>query len=336
MTSVDPVLPWYDDLASCLQIDIGHVLELQGWDPVQVLGAGWRFRTPQGPVEPVEYFHPAGERLQEEFCLYHPVRLTWHEPRDPRTAHDDVIDALTRVRGVIVAVNNFHLPFRPAYHDVHAAHLIIVTGWDERRELYRVIDPMPPAYSGTLPRSVLEKARRDISVDHKSDPFFAGSRPAWRWLEVVATGPQPRADMAWVDKVMSTNIAALNRPDQGPHALATYLFELPRRIERHGSRALREIYVLGWPAQAEAAFHSAFLYRMATRFERPDLADAASSVGRVAHAWTGFRIAAAHAAAEDEPTSASATARVEDLGKRLLMTWEQCMHRLRGSFGRKP
>ncbi|WP_017582720.1 BtrH N-terminal domain-containing protein [Nocardiopsis valliformis] len=336
MTATDPVLPWYDDLSSCLQTDIGHVLELRGWDPVQALGAGWRFRPPGGPVEPVEYFHPAGESLQEEFCLYHPVRLTWHQPPGPDTAHDDLVEALARGASVIVAVNNFHMPFRPAYRDVHAAHLVIVTGWDEQRGLYEVVDPMPPAFSGTLPRTVLEKAREDLSVEDESDPFFAGSRPSWRWLEVTATGPQPRADGPWVDDAVRRNIAALDAPDRGPRALADLVSGLPERVRSRGPRALREIYVLGWPAQAEAALHSTFLFQAANRLRRPDLADAADAVGRVAHAWTGFRVSAAHGATGREPDRDRAVALTTALGERLLMTWEQSMHRLRRTAGTAP
>ncbi|MFJ1895329.1 BtrH N-terminal domain-containing protein [Streptomyces sp. NPDC088115] len=317
---------WYDDLSSCLQMDIGYVLERAGWDPVQALGAGWRFSAPTGPVESVEYFHPAGDRIEEYFCLHHPVSLRWHSPRDAAAAHHDVVASLTRGVLPVVAVNNYHLPFRPAYHDVHAAHLLVVTGYEPEREVYRIVDPMPPAHRGDLPRSVLEEARSSLAVDDASDPFFAGSSPAWRWLEVRTTGPQPTLSLPWLREVVTDNVASMRGTGgaEGPAVLARLLDELPGRIRREGRRALQEIYVLGWPAQAETSLHSTFLTRAGLRFERPDLVEAARWVDLVAHSWTGLRVGSAHGAVADHP----AEHRVTALGRRLLVHWEQSLQRL--------
>ncbi|ROQ69492.1 butirosin biosynthesis protein H-like [Streptomyces sp. 840.1] len=317
---------WYDDLSSCLQTDIGYVLERAGWDPVQALGAGWRFCAPTGPVESVEYFHPAGDRVEEYFCLHHPVSLRWHSPRDAAAAHHDVVASLARGVPPVVAVNNYHLPFRPAYHDVHAAHLIVVTAYDPERDVYRIADPMPPAHRGDLPRSVLDEARHRLAVDDTSDPFFAGSSPSWRWLEVRTTGPQPLPSLPWLREVLTDNVASMRDAAAagGPAVLVRLLDELPGRIRREGVRALQEIYVLGWPAQAEASLHSTFLTRAGLHFERPDLVEAARWVDLVAHSWTGLRVGAAHGAVADFP----AEHRVAALGRRLLVHWEQCLQRL--------
>lgn len=321
--ATEPGLAWYDDLCSCLQMDIGYVLQRQGFDPVQALGSGWRFRLPDGPVEPVEYFHPAGQRLQDQLCLHHPVRMRWHRPADAAGAHRDVTRSLDRGTPAIVAVNNFHLPFRPAYQDVHAAHLVVVTGWDEQRDSYQVFDPMPPAFAGEVPRAVLTRARAQINVDDDSDPFFAGSRPSWQWLEVRATGPQPAPDWAWLREVIQDNVAALLEPGQGPSALAELLRGLPHRWDQTGAGPLRELYVLGWPAQAEASLHATFLATAARRLDRPDLAEAARWVDLVAHAWTGLRVAAAHSRHHRADLD-----RVLELGRRLVLDWEHCVERL--------
>ncbi|MFT7840491.1 BtrH N-terminal domain-containing protein [Saccharothrix sp. BKS2] len=318
-TAAVSFLPWYDDLCSCLQVDVGLVLEHAGWDPVQALGSGWRFTAPTGPVESVEYFHPAGDRLGDHFCLNHPVTLRWHSPTDGERAHRDLVAALDEDVCPVVAVNNYHLPFRPAYHDVHAAHLVVVTGYDERAGTYRVVDPMPPAFRGELDRAVLAEARSSISLHDDSDPFFAGDPPAWRWLEVRRDGPQPELDPAWLREVVRDNVAAMRDPAQGPALLARVLEELPDRVRRDGDRALRELYVLGWPAQAEASLHSTFLTRAGLRLDRPDVVEAARWVDLVAHGWTGLRVSAAHG---------GDVARVTDLGGRLLGHWEQCLRRL--------
>ncbi|HEV2640026.1 MAG TPA: BtrH N-terminal domain-containing protein [Actinocrinis sp.] len=323
LTADEPAV-WYDDLCSCLQVDIAYVLRAAGWDPVQALGSGWRLCAAKAAVEPVEYYHPAGEALEDYFCLHHPVSLRWHQPADAAQAHRNLLGALARGTPPIVAVNNFHLPFRPAYHDVHAAHLLLVTGFDKDRQTYRVVDPLPPAFAGDLPRSVLEEAREHISIDDESDPFFSGNRPSWRWLEVRTTGPQPQLHWPWLRTVIRGNIDALREPGQGLSALAELIADLPDRVTREGARPLREIYVLGWPAQAEASVHSAFLTAGARQLGRPGLAEAARWVDAVAHAWTGFRVAAAHESRQPRPDPARAAA----LGRRVLTTWEQCLQRL--------
>lgn len=316
-----PALPsWYDDLCSCLQTTVGCVLERHGWDPVQALGAGWRYAAPTTPVEPVEYYHPAGDRLGESFCLHHPVRLTWHHP-DAGEAGTQLRTALRSGVTPIVAVNNFHLPFRPAYQDVHAAHLIAVTAADEANGEVRVHDPMPPAYRGPLPRAVLDRARESLSVEDDSDPFFAGSRPAWRWLEVDVRGPQPEPTLAWVRSVMRDNLAALDAPDAGPSALASVLERIAGRPAPCAPIALRDVYVLGWPAQAEAGLHASFLGSVARTLGRPQLAETARAVAAVAHGWTGLRLAAAHAARTPGGTPDRAVA----LGGQLVRRWQECL-----------
>jgi len=326
MTPAVSSVAWYDDLCSCLQIDIGHVLELHGWEPVRALASGWRFTAPKEPVGSVEYYHPA---LGDHLCLHHPVTLRWHEPADAADAHRDLLEALGTGLPAVVAVNNFHLPFRPAYRDVHAAHLIIVTGYDPAADAYRVVDPMPPAYAGPLPRTVLEAARGDISIDDDSDPFFAGRSPAWHRLEVRPTGPQPDLDEDWLHTVVAGNLAELRAPGQGLDALASVLDGLAARVRADGVRALREVYVLGWHAQAEAALHAAFLYGAARDLRRPDLAEAARWADSVAHAWTGLRVSAAHAEPRDLP-------RVARHGDRLHLAWEHALQRMEQLTGRTP
>ncbi|GAB2331949.1 BtrH N-terminal domain-containing protein [Streptomyces griseoincarnatus] len=318
-------LPWYDDLCSCLQMDIGLVLERAGWEPVRALAAGWRFTAPTGPVESVEFYHPAGDRLETHLCLHHPVEFRWHHPVDAADAHRQLLDALERGVLPVVAVNNYHLPFRPAYHDVHAAHLLVVTGHRAATDGYLISDPMPPAFTGELPRPVLEAARGSLSIDDQSDPFFAGASPAFRWLEVGLTGPQPPLTPAWLRAVLHDNLAAQHADGgHGPAALSALLDTVLKRLREEGVGALQELYVLGWPAQAEAALHANFLADAARSLDWPDLAELGRWVDLVAHSWTGFRVAAAHAAIGD----GSGEEQVLSLGRRLLATWELCLDRL--------
>jgi len=205
---------WYDDLCSCLQVDVAAVLRTHGWDPVRAMGAHWRFAFTPGTCEPVEFFLPAGAVLIDDPL----VHVEWHRPADAAVAAAELRQEIDAGRPPIVAVDNYYLPFRPAYRDVHAAHLMVVTGCG--REMVEVLDPMPPAYSGPLPARVLDASRSSVTVTDPTDPFFAGSALGWRWLSVYPTGPQPTLTWEWFSGVVRANLAVFvargrSRPPPG-------------------------------------------------------------------------------------------------------------------------
>jgi hypothetical protein len=283
---------WYDDLCGCLQVDVAHILATCGWDASQALGTGWRFTWNSDSWEPVEYFHPD----LSAFGLHHPLELVWHAPGSAEAAREELTAALAGGAPPIVAVDNYHLPFRPAYHDVHAGHLVIVEDYDPGANACTVLDPMPPSFHGTIAAEVLDRARGSANPDDGSDLFFAGSSPAWRWLEVRVLAEQPELTWEWLRGRLADNLWAFREggPDEGLAALSELLTALPGRVGLAGDRPLRELYAAGWPAQAEASMHARFLTRAARRLDRPALAEAARAVDLVAHAWTGIRVAAAH------------------------------------------
>lgn len=319
---LDPQPLWYDDLLSCLQTTIGLALQAHGWDPVQALASGWRFSDSDTPVEPVEFYHPARDELGERFCVAHPVQLRWHHPVSREEADAGIMAASAAGSHVIVAVNNFHLPFRPAYHDVHAAHLLLLHEIDVGGGVASVHDPQPPAYCGLLSRDILDTARSSLAIDDGSDPFFAGASPSWRWLEVSVNGSQPDPSLPWVLNIMGRNLEFMLKPSEGPDALSALLDTLPWRLQEYGPRALRDIYVLGWPAQAEASLHSKFLSSVAQRHGQPRLAEVARAVDHVANSWTGFRVSAAHAASFRSHTG---PLNVMRHGTTLLRRWQRCL-----------
>ncbi|WP_432114260.1 BtrH N-terminal domain-containing protein [Streptomyces sp. S1] len=322
---------WYDDLCSCLQVDLVHVLRLGGWDPLQALGSGWRLRAVPEDCEPVEFFHPAGEDLASSFGIYHPLSLRWHRPGDDAEAHEQVVAALADGIVPVVAVDNYHLPFRPAYHDVHAGHLLMVTGYDPGSRAYRILDPMPPAYRGPLPREVLERSRSSANPDDGSDPFFAGSGPARRWLEVRREGPQPELTWSWLRTALETNVRSLRGEEgDGLPALAAYFDSLPAAVAAEGAAPLLRTYRIGWPAQAEAGLHARFLAEAARRLGRFRLAEAGRAVELVSHSWTGVRISAAHG--EENPGEAAR--QVVEHGRTLLRGYEAALHAVESALDR--
>lgn len=324
-----PVTPWYHDLCSCLQVDVGCVLRHLGHPLVQALGAGWWFGFRPGVWEPVEFFCPTPDgNLASALAPHHPIALEWHQPADERDAEEQVIDALGRGVPPIVAVDNYHLPFRPAYHDVHAGHLVIVRGYDPAAREFDVLDPMPPAYEGPLPAEVLARARASDNPDDGSDPFFAGSGPRRRWLEVTSHGSAPTLTWEWLSGVLRANVRDLRDggvAEDGYHrglsGLRAYVGTLEERLSGEGDPSvLQEAYVMGWPLQASAALHAMFLADAGRSLERLDLVAAGRWVGLVAHSWTAFRVIGARGAAE--PATGRALA---DAGWRLARHWAHAL-----------
>jgi hypothetical protein len=331
---------WYQDLCSCLQVDAACVLAYFGHAPLPVLGAGWAFHFRPGEWEPCEFFYPTEDgSLGRALAPYHPLLCRWHEPSDAEAAEAELIDALRAGLPPIVAVDNYHLPFRPAYHDVHAAHLLVVRGFDPDAETFDVLDPMPPGFDGPLPRAVLRAARASDNADDGGDPFFAGSGVRSRWLELRPDGPFPPLTREWVERVLDANRHALLEGAPAGDGLLRglvgfegYVEALPRRIDAEGGRALREIYVLGWALQASASLHADFLAESADRLDWPALREAGRWVDLVAHQWTAFRMAAAHGVGRP----AGVREEVARLGREVLRRWNAALAHIDDACGRLP
>ena len=333
-----PVPAWYQDLCSCLHVDAACVLSFFGHEPLAVLGSGWGFQFRPGDWEPVEFFCPAPDGdLGRALAPHHRLRCRWHHPDGPDAARAALVEALAAGLPPIVAVDNYHLPFRPAYHDVHAGHLVVVHGVDTDRGTVDVLDPMPPAFQGTLPAAVLEASRASGNPDDGSDPFFAGRGLDRRWLELrPAGGPRPLTS-GWVDEVLERNREGLLRGDGDPGCgaggdgvlrglagLEAYLAALPRRAAEEGGRVLREVYVLGWPVQAATSLHGEFLALAGDRLDRPELREAGRWVELVAHRWTALRMAAAHGVGRP----AAAARELVGPARRLLLSWREALERV--------
>jgi hypothetical protein len=327
------VTHWYDDLGSCLQVDVAYVLRCHGWDPVRALGATWQFAFAPGTAEPLEFYLPhVGDDVADALAPGQPLHARWRWPSDAAEAAGQLRAAIDAGRPPIVAVDNFYLPFRPAYGDVHAAHLVVVRGYDDGTVL--VVDPMPPAFDGPLPESVLDTSRAAVTVTDETDPFFAGSSLRRRWLEVYPTGPQPPLSWLWVHGVLRDNLAAMAGPARddigrltGLAGLTAYVDSVPAR----GPEVLQELYVLGWWEQAAAALHGEFLTAAGQALHRPVLIEAGRLADRVAHEWTGLRITAAHAAGT-EPTELLA-GRLLSRGRRVLRAWADTADHLHDALG---
>jgi hypothetical protein len=304
MTSVAlaPVRLWTRDLGSCLQAVFATLLLRERQDPVTVLGAAWDFRYEPGDWRSEEFYYPcAGRTLAEALAPLHPLTSVWRRaPADGADPLGPLRAQLLAGRLPIAAVDNFYLPFRPAFGDVHAAHLLVVAGIDDERGAVLVSDAQPPEFQGPIPVADFLRAWGSANPEDVQDAFFSNSPLDRRWLEVRVTGEFPAPTRAWLAEVLARNVACLRWPDTG--RLWSGLPGVERYVDRvlaqacgpGGSTVLEELYVLSWGLQAQADLHAEFLRTHGVAQDLPALREAAEVVDRVAHAWTGFRMTGAH------------------------------------------
>jgi hypothetical protein len=292
---------WRHDLTHCLHTTMGVLVGYHGLDPLQVLGSGWGFGYRPGDVRREEYYFPC-ERgsLLASLAPHHRVSSTWHQPRDAAQGWAQVREAVAGGQPVAVAADNFYLPFRPAYRDVHTNHLLTVYGFDDEDGTVFVCDPVPPRFQGAIGIDELTAARDSTNpIVHDRDLFFTANPTANRWLTISLGPEQPRHDEAFVRTAVRSNVEGLRAGTAGPvltglagqrRFLTEWLARLPE-----GDRQVDEVFILAGAILAITGLHADFLRDAGRRFHDPELIEIGRDVDRVAHHWAALRIAVAGA-----------------------------------------
>ncbi|GLY28388.1 BtrH N-terminal domain-containing protein [Kineosporia sp. NBRC 101731] len=303
---------WYRDLVSCLQSTFGSVLARAGADPLTVLGSGWRFLHRPGDVRSEEFYYPCPTDASREPDLgaalapHHELHARWWQPADENDTWREVRDSLNDDRLVIAAVDNYHLPFRPAYGDVHAAHLVVIYGLDETRGLVHVCDAMPPAFRGTVPIEAFLRSWGSANPSDVQDAFFSDSQIGRRCLDVRLDAEPAPLTPELLGGFMRIDVEHFTTAGPGRTGLTGYdrfAAELLDRCRAGDAGALRELYPFGWAMQAQASLHGELVRRCGHEWDDPALAGAGRAVETVAHAWTGLRFTGAHGLADPRAVS---------------------------------
>ncbi|WP_370937898.1 BtrH N-terminal domain-containing protein [Amycolatopsis sp. cg13] len=293
---------WYEDPLSCLQTTVGSILLEHGLRPVEVLGLACEFAFAPQDTMCEEFYRPAqsSRGVAADLCPYHDVESEWTSGKNA----DDLIELIEKHASVIVAVDNYHLPFRPAYHDVHAAHLVVVPAWRKaggETEFY-VSDAQPPRFQGWLPAEHLMNAWTSGNPADHQDVFFSSSEIAGRVL-TARVGSEPEeltADgfgRAIEGNLERWNTGAADDADRvwtGQAGVRRFVQQLQ---ERSGDPAeLRPAYTFGWAMQAQAFLHGRLTQEFARRANLPYLSGIAAAADSVMSAWSNLRLLSAHAA----------------------------------------
>lgn len=302
---------WRHDLGHCLQTTAGVLLGFHGADPIDVLGAGWGFGYRAGDVRREEYYFPCLRgSLFASIAPHHPITSTWHEPADAEQGWQEVRAAVAAGQPVAVAADNYHLPFRPAYRDVHTNHLLVVYGFDDERGVALVIDSVPPRFQGEITIAELTAARDSANpVVHDRDMFFTARPIGNRWLEVGVEHPLPKLDRDRLSAVLTANVAGYagdgdgGREYHGLPGLRRFLTDSAARLADGDPAVVDEVFVVGGTALAVSGLHGDHLAAAARRFAEPALAELAREVDRIAHHWSAVRIIVA--AGREDPGAAA-------------------------------
>lgn len=299
---LDNVLPWRHDLVGCLWTSAATILRWHGLPVLETLGAAWGFRHLPGGVRREEYYYPTppGVSLYQALAPYHPVRSVWHEPADAEQGWAQVRAQVADGVPTVVAADNFYLPFRPAYQDVHTNHLVTVYGYDEQAGTVRVLDAVPPRFDGDIRLSELAAARDSRNpILHERDMFFTDRPIANRWLEVHVDPDQVAPfDMDTIRDTIRRNLdgfAATAGPGDGLLGLAgqrTYLAGVATRLDG-GADIRDELFLVAGAVLANTALHADWLAAAARAIGEPRLAVLGRAVQRIAHHWTAIRILSA-------------------------------------------
>ena len=326
MTALAPeihVRQWYRDPVSCLQSTLATVLLAAGAEPLPVLGLRWEFLFVPGDVRPEEFYYPCrfeGD-VARSLAPYHPLRSSWWSPAPEE---DPLAELARRVEGgelPIAAVDNYHLPFRPAFHDVHAAHLVVVYAVDRERDEVAVSDAQPPAFRGAIPTEAFLAAWGSPNPADTEDAFFSDSEIGRRCLSVEIDGPISSLDPERLGSALRENLTDFAT---GLAELGRYVDDLEARALAGERRPLEELYAFGWGMQAQTYLHGELLREVGAGWSLPELAEAGRAVQEVASAWTGLRMTGAHGLG----APAAAAADLRRHGSRLRRRYETALERV--------
>lgn len=317
------VRQWYRDPISCLQSTLATVLLAAGAEPLPVLGLAWELRFQPGRVGREEFAYPCrfeGD-VARSLAPYHPIRSRWWSPADEEDPLAELARRIEDGELPIAAVDNYHLPFRPAFHDVHAAHLVVVYAVDRERDEVGVSDAQPPAFRGAIPAEDFLAAWSSSNPADAEDAFFSDSAIGRRCLSVELEGPIPPLDRERLRAALEENLAGFVT---GLAGLGRYVDDLEARAAANERRPLEELYAFGWGMQAQTYLHGELLRETGAGWSVPELAEAGRAVQAVASAWTGLRMTGAHGLG----APAAAAADLRRHGDRLRRRYEEALERV--------
>lgn len=146
-----------------------------------LLGARWSFAFPKGEFSSenlTEFTLPLGpESFETLLARRTGLTIASHGADEDR----DLYQFTKQGGAAIAAVDSFYLPYRPAFGRVHSHRTLIVRRARCTDDVW-VEDPWPPAFVGSIPSQILDRARHSKTpLCMTREPIFAGTPVEGEW-----------------------------------------------------------------------------------------------------------------------------------------------------------
>jgi hypothetical protein len=148
-------------------------------------------------------------------------------------SHDEIWEANVRKlrEGIplVVAADIYELDYTPFYQKKHSYHSLLLTGYDEAEDQFRLIDWYPTwFFKGSRGRVMLDPAR---SSANEADGILSGSPIRYLWVEVEregwGCGPKPL-----VEEALSLCLSQFYTSPGGPESPRRGVYALHALLQR--------------------------------------------------------------------------------------------------------
>lgn len=160
--------------------------DMTGPHGAALLGTAWHFAALDATLPLGECDLPVTwERYATLLQTLAGVKLEHHPADEANHAYDRVEFG----QPIVLAVDSYHLPYRPAFRRVNSARTIIVTAIDMAAGMVEIVDPWMPNYRGAVALADLDRARASVvPSDHGREPLYAGDPLRRRWWTLALLG----------------------------------------------------------------------------------------------------------------------------------------------------
>jgi hypothetical protein len=237
------------------------------------LGARWSFAWPtsRNREQLCEYSFPAGPTSFIQLLAARTgLLIAEHQDPDGQALYEH----LGCGNAAVVAVDSYHLPYRPAFGRVHSHRTILVKPTNDPGIVW-VEDEWFPSYCGPLPAKALDGARYSkVPLERELEPIYAGRPVCGEWFSAKVSAVSMGAGISdWVGALLrrlhdeaTTTITDANGT-YGPGAVATFRQRLQRDLtsSRPPFKNLRQ-YSLLLRIEISSRVYLSALLRLASRW----------------------------------------------------------------------
>ncbi|BBB96527.1 MULTISPECIES: cysteine peptidase family C39 domain-containing protein [Bradyrhizobium] len=142
------------------------------------LGCVWGFGNVDPAATATEFDLPCGwDFYAQQILGFSGIQLDYSEH-----GGGNAYDRVELGQPIVVAVDSYYLPYRPAWQRVHSARTLVVDRVSIDLGLAEIIDTWMPDYAGPVELADLDRARSSLVPENiEREPLYAGVTLRQRW-----------------------------------------------------------------------------------------------------------------------------------------------------------